>query len=84
MTHSVKSTSYEPQGPRDSSSRLVFLQEQLDALHELRSDGHFSEIVLFAYNGLQTVRRLRSAASKDATLDDLESRYCNLVRSLVH
>jgi hypothetical protein len=84
MTYPVNVNSDEARRRRDPSSRLVFLQEQLDALNELRSDGYFSEIVLFALNGLQAVGQLRNTAASDATLDDLESQYYDLVQSLVH
>ena len=65
---------------------LLFLEEQLGALHEVRAEGHFSDVVSFAHDGL-----CRAIALEDVVSDKSRAHaarlcrgYRKLVLSLVH
>jgi hypothetical protein len=79
--------------PRDERSKpkhergAEFLQDQLEALKELRADGLFSEIMFFARQGWRDSLNLRAGLDgEDARehANQLAANYRELSRSLSH
>lgn len=67
-------------------AELGYLEEQWEALVELREEGRFTEIVPFARDGLDRALKLESRASARTCerAAQLTENYRNLLKTIVH
>jgi hypothetical protein len=69
-----------------TTAELVFLEEQWEALVELRGEGRFTEIVPFAREGLDKASRLecRADAQTCERAAQLTTNYRKLLKTIIH
>jgi hypothetical protein len=67
-------------------AELVFLEEQWEALVELREEGRFTEIVPFARDGLDRASKLecRADAQTCDRATQLTKNYRKLLKTILH